>query len=81
MMSNKQEIAQKVQLKLIEGATPTDVAKELGITIEEVDVYGGAVRAITRAIDECVEEGILKDFLCENRMEVLKTLLAECNQE
>ena len=37
--------------------------------------------AVERAVDECIREGILKDFLRENRAEVLKVSIFEYDQE
>ena len=78
--SDKRTLEVQVQEKLVEGMLPEDVAKDLGITVEEVKCYGGIVWALTRAIDECIEEGILTDFLSGDRTEVLKTLLFDCRE-
>ena len=37
--------------------------------------------AVARAVDECIEEGILADFLSENREEVVGMCVEEWNQE
>lgn len=37
--------------------------------------------AITRAVDECIEEGILKDILVAQKAEVLETMLSTFNKE
>ena len=37
--------------------------------------------AITRAIDECIEEGILEDILTEQKAEVLELVLTTFNRE
>ena len=36
---------------------------------------------INQAVEECIQEDILKDFLLENKSEVIDSLLAEFNQE
>ena len=80
MGTDEKTLEVQVQEKLVEGRSPEDVAKDLGITVEEVKCYGGIVWALTRAIDECIEEGILTDFLSGDRTEVLKTLLFDCRE-
>ena len=37
--------------------------------------------AVEHAVDECIREGILKDFLQKNRVEVLKVSIFEYDQE
>lgn len=37
--------------------------------------------AVERAVDECIQEGILEDFLRANRAEVLKVSIFEYDQE
>ena len=60
--------------------------------LEEYSIFVATVRkhkkenvslvdAITRAIDECIEKGILVDILTKQRSEVLEVLLTTFNQE
>ena len=37
--------------------------------------------AVKRAVDECIREGILSDFLSENRSEAIKMSIFECDEE
>lgn len=37
--------------------------------------------AVERAVDECIHEGILADFLSRNRAEVIKMSIFEYDQE
>ena len=37
--------------------------------------------AVTRAVDECVEEGILAEFLMKNKAEVIKVSIYEYDKE
>lgn len=37
--------------------------------------------AVTRAVDECIEEGILADFLLKNKTEVIKVSIYEYDKE
>lgn len=37
--------------------------------------------AIERAVDECIEKGVMRDFLMNNRREVVDILLTEFKQE
>lgn len=37
--------------------------------------------AVTRAIDECIEEGILAEFLVKNKAEVIKVSIYEYDKE
>ena len=37
--------------------------------------------AVTRAVDECIEEGILAEFLVKNKAEVIKVSIYEYDKE
>ncbi len=37
--------------------------------------------AVTRAVDECIEEGILAEFLMKNKAEVIKVSIYEYDKE
>ena len=37
--------------------------------------------AVERAVDECIKEGILSDFLIQNRSEAIKMSIFECDEE
>ena len=37
--------------------------------------------AVTRAVDECIEEGILVEFLMKNKAEVIKVSIYEYDKE
>ena len=37
--------------------------------------------AVTRAVDECIEEGILAEFLIKNKIEVIKVSIYEYDKE
>ncbi len=60
--------------------------KEYAIFVEKVRMYmplypGRLDMAITRAIDECVAEDVLKDILEASKAEVLEMVLFEYNEE
>ena len=41
----------------------------------------GLSAAVERAVDECIREGILSDFLSRNRSEAIKMSIFECDEE
>ena len=60
--------------------------EEYAIFVDKARRYAAAdmerrVEAITRAIDECIEEGILVDILTEQKAEVLELALTTFNRE
>lgn len=42
---------------------------------------GGRANSVNKAMDSCIEQGILKEFLLKNRVEVLGMLLEEFDAE
>lgn len=42
---------------------------------------GGRANSVNKAMDSCIEQGILKEFLLKNRAEVLGMLLEEFDAE
>lgn len=60
--------------------------EEYAIFVSKVREYlaedrGNPMRAITRAVDECIEEEILEDILSSQRAEVLELVLATFDRE
>ena len=80
-----------LQLNINEGNN--DEIKDCCETLKEYMLYVDRVKkytyiekmtlnnAVARAVDECIEEGILADFLSENREEVVGMCVEEWNQE
>ncbi len=80
-----------LQLNINEGYN--DEIKDCCETLKEYMIYVDRVRrytyiqkmtlndAVARAVDECIKEGILADFLRENREEVVGMCVEEWNQE
>lgn len=61
------------------------ILRDYAILIDRVrkyqKVYTDMEEAVTRAVDECIEEGIMADFLLEHKAEVLDMVLTEYNEE
>ena len=58
--------------------------KEYAMYVERVRTYAKQMplkEAVERAINECIEEGILADFLRENRAEAIKVSIYEYDEE
>lgn len=59
--------------------------KEYAILVSKIrkyqKIYTNLEIAITAAIDECIKENILKDFLLEHKSEVIDMCLTEYNEE
>ena len=49
--------------------------------IREYEAYMNFEQAITRAVDTCIEQEILKDFLVMNKAEVISMCIFECDME
>ena len=60
------------------------VLKEYAVLVGKVKSYRGEMNfeeAVKRAVDECIEEGILREFLMTRRAEVMNSILTEYNEE
>lgn len=61
------------------------ILKEYAILVSKIrkyqKIYTNLEIAITTAIDECIEENILKNFLLEHKSEVIDMCLTEYNEE
>lgn len=58
--------------------------REYSLYIEKVRNYAVCMpieKAVERAVDECIKEGILGDFLSENKAEVIAVSIFEYNEE
>ena len=58
--------------------------KEYAMYVERVRTYAKQMplaEAVEKAVDECIEEGILVDFLRENRAEAIKVSIYEYDEE
>lgn len=59
--------------------------REYAILIEMITKYkkpcGTLEEAIARAVDECIEKGVLADFLLEQKSEVIDVVLTEYDEE
>ncbi len=58
--------------------------REYSIYIEKVRDYAACMpieSAVERTVDECIKEGILADFLSENKAEVIAVSIFEYNEE
>ena len=58
--------------------------KEYVQYVEKVRKYAGSLElpdAVERAVNECIREGILKDFLIRNRSEAIEVCIFEYNEE
>lgn len=58
--------------------------KEYMIYVEKVRSYAGSLpltEAVERAVDECIEENVLRDFLAEQKSEVVKMSIYEYDEE
>lgn len=58
--------------------------REYSIYIEKVRNYAACMpieSAVERAVEECIKEGILADFLSENKAEVIAVSIFEYNEE
>lgn len=58
--------------------------KEYVQYVEKVRKYAGSLElpdAVERAVNECIREGILKDFLMRNRSEAIEVCIFEYNEE
>ena len=59
--------------------------KEYAQYVAKVRKYGSKnislEEAVTRAVDECIEEGILAEFLVKNKAEVIKVSIYEYDKE
>ena len=58
--------------------------KEYAMYVERVRAYAKQmphVEAVEKAVDECIEEGILAEFLRENRAEAIKVSIYEYDEE
>ncbi|MBU9739746.1 hypothetical protein KTH89_24825, partial [Lachnospiraceae bacterium ASD5720] len=54
------------------------VLKEYAVLVGKVKSYRGEMNfegAVKRAVDECIEEGILREFLMTRRAEVMNSIL------
>lgn len=78
-----------LQLNINKGMNPD--LKQCCKTLQEYSQYVDRVRehskemslenAVEQAVTECIEENILRDFLMENRVEVMKMSIFEYNEE
>ena len=61
------------------------VLKEYAIFIDRcksyIKTYASVAEAINKAVDECISENVLKEFLIAHRGEVLEVLLTEFDEE
>ena len=60
------------------------VLKEYMLYVDKIRTYkekGSLKYAVNRAIDECISENVLKDFLLKNREAVMFTSLYEYDEE
>ena len=60
------------------------VLKEYALYTERVRRYAGETilsRAVERAVKECIEEGILRDFLLKNRAEAIAVSIFEYDEK
>ena len=60
------------------------VLKEYAVPVGKVKSYRGQMNfeeAVKQAVDECIEEGILREFLMTRRAEVMNSILTEYNEE
>lgn len=57
---------------------------QYAILVSKIKAYHedlGIEEAVGRAVDECIEEGVLKEFLMRRRAEVMNSILTEYNEE
>ena len=60
------------------------ILKEYAIYVERVRLYARQLplaEAVEKAVDECIEEGIMSDFLRKNRAEAIKVSIYEYDEE
>ena len=60
------------------------ILKEYALYVERVRFYARQLplaEAVEKAVDECIEEGILSDFLRKNRAEAVKVSIYEYDEE
>ena len=60
------------------------ILKEYAMYVERVRFYARQLplaEAVEKAVDECIEEGILSDFLRKNRAEAVKVSIYEYDEE
>ena len=62
----------------------TRTLKEYAMYVERVRAYAKQMpltETVEKAVDECIEEGILAEFLRENRAEAIKVSIYEYDEE
>jgi len=60
------------------------VLREYMLYVERVRMYAAGMdigEAVELAVDECIEEGILREFLLEQKMEVVRMSIYEYDEE
>ena len=60
------------------------ILKEYAMYVERVKFYARQLplaEAVEKAVDECIEEGIMSDFLRKNRAEAIKVSIYEYDEE
>ena len=60
------------------------ILKEYAMYVERVRFYARQLplaEAVEKAVDECIEEGIMSDFLRKNRAEAVKVSIYEYDEE
>lgn len=60
------------------------ILKDYAVLIGKVKAYRGELdfgESVKRAVEECIEEGVLREFLMTRRAEVMNSILTEYNEE